>query len=160
MKIYETHHGQIPESSVKKTDKSGNTGDSFQRVMEQINQQEQGVGATPVKGPASVLPPDGVQILTGAERVDGSFSSETRAQLLREIGDTLDMIDSYAAGLKNSSISPSDMSPLVEHLEGRLESLKTMQADPDLPEGLRSIVSDLAITLGTEVAKFGRGDYE
>lgn len=159
MKITETRHGQPPESSLKKTGNSSSTGTSFQKVMEQMNHQGQ-ASTTETKGMSPALPPDGVQIIKGPEPVHNSLPSERKEMVLRELGETLDMIDSYAAGLKNSSIPASDMKPLMEHLEGRMENLAHMQADPDLPEGLRTIISDLAVTIGAEVAKFERGDYE
>jgi len=157
MKISEIHTGQAQEISGKRG--NAQEGGSFQKVLEDAAGQGPGKGQA-VTGPESMPPPGGVQIVSGPEEIKGSYPYEKQQQLLRDIGETLDSVDFYAASLKNGTLSTSDMRPLVEHLEVRLEGLRALEQDPNLPGGLKNIVSDLAVTLGTEVAKFGRGDYD
>jgi hypothetical protein len=157
MKITDAQQGQVPGpvdgKSTRRSDEGG-----FQKVMEQVAQKDR--GGTGAPGAAGAPPPDGVQIVPGLERVDGVQSGGPKEMLLTEIRETLDVIDHYAADLGNRNLSTAEMRPLVEHLEGRLEGLRRMEKDGELPETVRNVVSDLVITIGTEVAKFGRGDYE
>ena len=157
MKITDAQQGQIPGrvdgKSTRRNDEGG-----FQKVMEQVAQKDRGAAGAP--GVAGAPPPDGVQIVPGLEKVDGVHAGGPKEMLLREIRETLDVIDHYAADLGNRNLSTAEMRPLVEHLEGRLEGLRRMEKAGELPEAVRDVVSDLAITIGTEVAKFGRGDYE
>ncbi|MCF8061987.1 MAG: hypothetical protein K9M82_05675 [Deltaproteobacteria bacterium] len=158
MKITDMQHGQVPGSVTgKSTQRSGEV--RFQEIMEQVARKEH-AGGPGIPGAAGAPVPDGVQIVTGPEKVQGAGSGGPKEMLLAEISETLDLIDHYATGLGNKALSPAEMKPLVEHLEGRLEGLRHMETDEELPETLRSVVSDLVITIGTEVAKFGRGDYE
>ena len=159
MKISEIHPGQIPDAKVQTPDKTANDGQSFQSIMEQVSGGEGNKG-TPVGGPETVFPGQEVQIIPGVGKVESTQESAQKTQILGAIEETLDTVDAYAAALRNGSLSTSDIEPLVEHLETRLEGLRQVEADPELPEGLRTVVSDLALTIGTEVAKFGRGDYE
>jgi hypothetical protein len=157
MKITDAQQGQIPGrvdgKSARRNDEGG-----FQKVMDQVAQKDRGAAGAP--GVAGAPPPDGVQIVPGLEKVDGVHAGGPKEMLLREIRETLDVIDHYAADLGNRNLSTAEMRPLVEHLEGRLEGLRRMEKAGELPEAVRDVVSDLAITIGTEVAKFGRGDYE
>jgi len=159
MKISEIHPGQIPDAKGQSPDKTGNDGQSFQRIMEQVSHGEGGK-ENPVEGSGPVLPGQEIQIIPGVGKVEPTQESTQKTQVLRAIEETLDTVDAYAAALRNGSLSTSDMKPLVEHLEIRLEGLRQLEVDPELPEGLRTVVSDLSLTIGTEVAKFGRGDYE
>jgi hypothetical protein len=51
------------------------------------------------------------------------------------------------------------LSPLIGHLEEKMEALSHLESNPDFPGSLRPVVSDLLVTVGTEIAKFKRGDY-
>jgi hypothetical protein len=158
MKVTDTQQGQLPgPASGKGTRRSEEGG--FQKVMEQVSQQER-PGGTGVQRAAGAPVPDGVQIIPGLEKTNEVGTGGAREMVLAEIRETLDMIDHYAADLGNTDLSPAAMKPLVDHLEGRMEGLRAMEQDTELPEAVRSVVSDLVITIGTEVAKFGRGDYE
>lgn len=159
MKISEIHPGPIPDATVRTPDKTGSSGESFQRIMEQVTYPEGNKGVC-VGGPGAVLPGQGVEITPGVGKAGPSQARAQQAQLLRAIEETLDTVDAYAAVLRNGALSTSDMKPLVEDLESRLEGLRQVETDPELPEGLRTVVSDLSLTIGTEMAKFGRGDYE
>lgn len=159
MKISETQHGQIAGTGTQKNRTPAGEEGRFQEIMEQAVQKE-AAGGSGVRKPAGVPIPDGVQIIPGLERVQSVQAEGARDRLLSDIRETLDLVDHYARALGNPSLSPEEMRPLVEHLEGRIDGLRQMEADPAVPGKLRDVVSDLAITLGTEVAKFGRGDYE
>ncbi len=158
MKINETQHGQVAGTGTQKNRTSGGEG-RFQEIMEQAVQKEAAGGAG-VRQPAGVPIPEGVQIIPGLERVRSVQAEDARERLLADIRETLDLVDHYARALGDPSLSPDEMRPLVEHLEGRIDGLRQMEADPAVPGELRGVVSDLAITLSTEVAKFGRGDYD
>ena len=158
MKITDTQQSQVPGSVNDKSTRRHEDG-GFQKIMEQAAQKDR-AGGPGVAGAAGAPPPDGVQIIPGLEKADGVHSGGPKEMLLAEIRETLDMIDHYATDLGNRNLSTAEMRPLVEHLEGRLEGLRRMEENGELPETVRDVVSDLVITIGTEVAKFGRGDYE
>ena len=82
-----------------------------------------------------------------------------RERVIGLLEETLDLVDFYAGKLGDPASPVRGLGPLVEHLEERLEGLKGIQSTPGVPEGLQPILSDLALTLGTEIAKFKRGDY-
>ncbi len=158
MKIIETQHGQVPGSGTGKSTHRTEE-DRFQKIMEQVVARGSARGPE-VQRAAGMPVPDGVQIIPGLDKTGAVHSGGAKDMLLGEIRETLDMIDRYAAGLGNTSMPASEMKPLVEHLENRLVRLQRMESAPELPEKLRAVVSDLVITIGTETAKFGRGDYE
>lgn len=159
MKISETHPGAIPNSTVRTPEKAGSSGESFQRIMEQVTHQE-GAKTGPLGGAGAVLPGQGVEIAPPIGKVEPTQASEQQARIVQVLEETLDTVDAYAAALRNGSVSASDLKPLAEHLGARLEGLQQLEKDPELPEGLRTVISDLSLTIGTEMARFGRGDYE
>ena len=160
MKVNETQQGHIQDASVRKRQTGEDGAESFQEIMNRMSGQgTAGPHSIPGPGPVPVL--DGVQIVAGSGRVDTSSNPAlAKERVLQEIRDTLDMIDRYAENLGNPSLSTAEMKPLVEHLEARMDGLRRMGADPAMPEALRNVASDLAVTIGTEAAKFGRGDYD
>ncbi len=158
MKITDTQQSRVPGPVNDKTTRRGEEG-GFQKIMEQAAQKDR-AGGPGVPGAAGAPPPDGVQIVPGLEKADGVHPGGPKEMLLAEIRETLDVIDHYATDLGDRNLSTAEMRPLVEHLEGRLEGLRRMEENAELPEPVRDVVSDLVITIGTEVAKFGRGDYE
>ena len=160
MKVNETQQGHIQDASVRKRHSGEDGAGSFQEIMNRMSgESPPGPHSVPGPGPVPVL--DGVQIVAGSGRVDTSSNPAlAKERVLQEIRDTLDVIDRYAANLGNPSLSTAEMKPLVEHLEARMDGLRRMGADPAMPEALRNVASDLAVTIGTEAAKFGRGDYD
>ncbi len=125
---------------------------------------EQTVSQTDKKGDIAVhgsIEPaaGGVHILHGAEKSPEPLGMIERKQVIEELRQTLDLVDFYAAKLADSSLPARGMSPLISHLEDRLDALQGMESSPNLPEKLRPILSDVVITIGTEIARFRRGDY-
>ena len=82
-----------------------------------------------------------------------------RGQVIGALGETLDLVDFYASKLGDSSLPASGLTPLIDHLEDRLKMLEDMESAAEIPEKMSSVLSDLKITIGTEIAKFRRGDY-
>lgn len=158
MKITDTQHGQIPNSLKEKSGAGRGEEGRFQKIMDQVASRD--LKGAVVQGAPGMPVPGGVQIIQGLERPAAVHSLGAKDMLLGEIRETLDMVERYAANLGNVNMRASDMKPLVEHLQGRLESLRRTEANPELPEKLRAVVSELVLTIGTETARFGRGDYE
>ena len=157
MKISETH-GQLLGQVQKKTQKPGDQENQFQKVMDQVLLEK---GKTEKGHPKGHLDPitEGIQLVERPGNMEKSTVQGPRTQLINEIRQALDVVDYYAAKLADSSLPISDMSPLVTHMEDRLDNLRAMEVDPGTPDKLRTIISDLVITIGTEIAKFRRGDY-
>ena len=136
----------------------GAEGNEFQKVMEQvISGADQKVEAPRAGnlGPAA----DGIQIHYGASGVGDVTAAVQSKQVVEELQQTLDLIDLYAGRLADSSQSISRISPLISHLEERMDNLRHMESDPGFPGKLKPIVTDVVMTIGTEIAKFKRGDY-
>jgi hypothetical protein len=163
MKITDLEHGQAQTPAARRNTAGKGEDGGFRRIMEQMGAKPP--AAAPEGGPAGapgaapVGLPGGVEIVPGLLKTSPAGPDRTRDALLGEIRETLDTVEWYAARLADTSMPAKDMRPLVEHLEGRLESLRSLESSPELPEGLRAVVSELVITIGAETARFGRGDY-
>jgi hypothetical protein len=156
MKVYE-NHGPILPTSPKSVNKNGAKDEEFQKIMDQaqaagVMKDEDASVAAPI-----APQPQGVQILQGAEKSVQTLKA--KEMVLNELRTTLDLVDFYAEKLGNTSLPITGLAPLIEHLDERLQNLQGMQADPELPQKLKPIVNDVVVTLGTEIAKFKRGDY-
>jgi hypothetical protein len=157
MKVYE-NQGLIQPTHAKKAHKNGAKDEEFQKIMDQaqaagvMKDEDASVVAAPI-----APQPQGVQILQGAEKSVQTLKA--KEMVLNELRTTLDLVDFYAEKLGNTSLPITGFAPLIEHLDERLQNLQGMQADPELPQKLKPIVNDVVVTLGTEIAKFKRGDY-
>ncbi|MBW2609248.1 MAG: hypothetical protein JRC68_02760 [Deltaproteobacteria bacterium] len=157
MKIYEGQ-GLIPPQTNKGNHKTGAKESDFKKIMDQVSSQpgqkeaianKENIG--PVEG--------GIRILQGVEEIQGPLNVGEKNKVVKVLQETLDLVDFYSARLDDKSLPAKGMTPLISHLEDRLETLRTMESAPGMPEKLRPILSDLTITIGTEIAKFKRGDY-
>lgn len=157
MKVYEDQ-GLILHQDPKKGPRSGGGVSDFQKLMDQKSLQTHGNGDTPPG-----LPPEpgfqGIQILRGIQKTGQSSAIPGKEKVIGALQEALDLVDFYAGKLGDSTFSVNKMVPLVESLEERMETLRGMESMEGLPQGLQSVVSDLVVTLGTEIAKFKRGDY-
>ncbi len=84
---------------------------------------------------------------------------EEKRDVLTGLKDTLDIVDFYAEKLADSSIPSDNLSPLVEQLEQRMDMLKEMGTSSQMDDRLKTIISDVATTMGVEIERFKRGDY-
>lgn len=157
MKIYEDQ-GSILGQTQRSGHKKGTGSSEFQKVMDQTSFQIEQKGESLVQRPLGVLP-EAVQILSGPEKVGGAGNRFDQGSLVDALGETLDLVEFYAGRLGDTSLPAEDMDPLVTHLEERLTSLKDLESAQGMPEKLRPVISDLMVTLGTEIAKYRRGDY-
>ena len=157
MKVYEDPGLILPQAARKGPKKEAAATD-FQKIMERTRSQAREKENVP--GP---LPPEpgleGVRILPGVEKTAKPTAIGGREKVIGALQETLDLVDFYAGKLGDPSSPIRGLEPLVDHLEERMEGLKDMRAAAALPERLQSILSDLVLTLGTEIAKFKRGDY-
>lgn len=157
MKVYKGQGPVLPQPN-KDVNKKGTGEDGFQKIMDQVRSQTEKQGE--ITGRENLGPvPDGIQIVHGADRINEPLNMAERKQVLEELKQTLDIVDFYAARLADSSLSINGINPLIGHLEDRLEILRNMESAPGMPEKLRPVISDMVITIGTEIAKFKRGDY-
>ena len=158
MKVYEGQ-GPLFQQANKIINKKGENGNDFQKIMEGIDSKPDPAGVNP--GKEDIGPIDGgVRIVYGAEKIGGAQKIDKELPLVAELQETLDLVDFYSSKLADSSISSSGLNPLISHLEERMEGLRNMESAPETSEKLRSVISDMVITIGSEVAKFKRGDYQ
>lgn len=158
MKVYE-EQGPILQQTTKGLRKKDVQGSDFHKIMDDkiaLNEREKGVTVQGNLEPVI----NGVQILRGAGKVTSApLEAIERGRILDEIRNTLDLVDFYAHKLTDASVTAEGMNPLVDHLEERLEGLRRMETSKGLPDQLRPVISDVVLTMGTEIAKFRRGDY-
>jgi hypothetical protein len=154
MKINESQRALLEQQG--KINKNRNTdADSFQQIMDKMTSSAETNKTLPVNinpvqiidGPAGVLP------------INGSVESTEKNLLLDSLKETLDLVDFYAGKLADESFPIENLSSLVEQLDERLASIKDISSMEGVPENLKPVISDVAVTIGTEIERFRRGDY-
>ena len=155
MKVYEGQGSALHETLRKKRNQEAPQG-GFQGIMDQVNLHKEGEGAPVNKGGPEPIPPGGIQFLGN---VRDTPADSLRNRVLKDLEGALDVVDFYASKLADRSLSARDLEGLVGHLESQVEGLRGLEKAPGLPEGLKSLLSETTLTIGTEVAKFRRGDY-
>ena len=157
MKIYEGQ-GPILHQVSKKTKEKGSHESDFKKIIDQINspsETKEKIDNLEKSGPVM----GGIHILNGVEHAKEPLGVTEKRKVIGELKETLDLVDFYAAKLADSNLSLNGITPLVNHLEYRLETLRNMESAPGMPERLRPVISDMATTIGTEISRFKRGDY-
>jgi hypothetical protein len=157
MKVHEGQ-GVTPNPMVKKRPWKSSGEGEFQRIMDRMMPASESGKASGIKGNQELVP-EGVQFIGGPEDIRGVAGALKRGQVIGELERSLDLVDFYAAKLADRSLSVRDMEDLVFHMEERVAALRELESAPGLPERLRGILSETLLTVGTEVAKFRRGDY-
>ena len=129
----------------------------FRKIMEQAIQ----AGDKKAAAKANVIDPlfDGVKLLTGTEGKNKQSLSSEKQVVINELQETMDLVDFYVSKLADPSKPLSTIDPLIGHLEQRLENLKTIESAPGIPDQLKPIISDMVITIGTEITKYKSGIY-
>lgn len=154
MKIHESQRVLLEQQGKVNKNKNTDTG-SFQQVMDQVTSRTEinknlPVNINPVQiinGPSGVLP------------INGSIKPVEKDLLLDSLKETLDLIDFYAGKLADDSFPAENLSSLVDQLDERLASIKDMSSMDGVPEKLKPVISDVAVTIGAEIERFRRGDY-
>jgi hypothetical protein len=151
MKIYE-RQSVIFNQPDKNDRKNISEKNDFQAIMEKVTassvSKENNVTA-------NIQPP----FTNGIGVVLKEYPVADKRELLTGLKDTLDLVDFYAQKLADQSLPSDNLSPLVEQLEERLDLLKEMGSSSQMDERLKTIISDVATTMGVEIEKFRRGDY-
>jgi hypothetical protein len=157
MKISDTRGSLLTEINGQKGRNSKANG-TFQKVMSETLQRETGKSAQPLSVNSLEFSSDirPAQMIRGVEAPDGIFPG---TQVMRELQSTLDLAGFYTTKLGDPAIKTPSLEPLVSHLEEKLEGLRSLKEEAGLDEELKGIVSELDLALGTEVARFRRGDY-
>ena len=158
MKVYEGQ-GPIFQEANKNTNKKASKEGDFQKIMDQIHSRPERIEkVTDKENPMSIS--EGINILHETEQINRQIDVVGKMQMLREIQETLDLVDFYSQKLADSSIPITGLDNLISNLEGRLDTLQNMESSPRIPKQLKAVISDMAITIGAEVTKFKRGDYQ
>ena len=157
MKIYE-NQGVLLEQQ-KKVNKNQNADtDSFQKIMDQMTATETNNASSSL--PLNINPVQIIDSTAGVASVNGIMSDPTeKSMLLDSLKETLDLVDFYAGKLSDKSFPAESLTSLVDQLDDRLESIKMMSSEEGVPEGLKPVIDDMAVTIGTEIERFRRGDY-
>ena len=154
MKIDESQRILLEQQGKINKNKNADAGD-FQQIMDQLTSST----ITKKTLPANINP---VQIINGPAEtlpINNLIEPVKKDLLLDSLKETLDLIDFYAGKLADKSFPAENLSSLVEQLDERLVSIKDMSSMEGIPEKLKPVISDVAITIGTEIERFRRGDY-
>ena len=154
MKIHESQRALLEQLGKINKNKNTDAG-SFQQIMDQVTSGNETSKTLPVNinpvqiinGPSGVLP------------VNGSFNPSEKDLVLGSLKETLDLVDFYAGKLADESFPAESLSSLVDQLDEKLASIKDMSSMEGVPEKLKPVITDVAITVGTEIERFRRGDY-
>ena len=155
MKIYGSQD-LILQQVGKKREKNASVENEFQKIMDQINYQPEKEETAPPLENSPVM--TGISIVQ-TEPIHGQSAYIDKEKLVETLKETINIIDFYAGKLADSTISAEGLTPIINHLEERLGTLQNMESAPDIPEKLRPVISDMSITIGSEIARFRRGDY-
>ena len=148
--LQEAHH---------KADKKGAKQGEFDKVMNQvISRSDRDQEISSQKCPTPIT--QGVVIGEGVMEVKDVATATAKQQVLEGIREALDIVDFYAAKLADASQPIATMSPLIGHLREKMEGLQGLVSQPGVPERLKPLISDTVLAIGTEIAKFERGDYD
>jgi hypothetical protein len=150
--------GSHLQETLKKGAERGTKEGAFQRVMDQVisgGDQERGIPIQSPPGPVA----HGVVIEEGVSGVKDAIMNAGSRRVLEGIREALDIVDFYAAKLADASQPIATMYPLIGHLREQMEGLQGLVSEPGVPERLKPLISDTVLTIGTEIAKFERGDY-
>jgi hypothetical protein len=156
MKIIE---GPIIPQSQKKQPKTESGDGDFRKLMDQAVGQ---AGQNPK--PASTafgpdFPPDGIQMTASASDISKPTTVDEVRERLVTLEKTLDLLDFYANKLADTNLQLRELSPMIDHLEDRLVRLEEMTSSTALPDSLKALFDETMTVMGTEIAKFRRGDY-
>lgn len=159
MKINEGQGSILQQAGRReKINKTHDHENDFKKIMEQIHSPIH--GKEPIIQGETVRPVlNGIDIIRGTEKVQEPIEGTDKRQVLGTLKETLDLVDFYSSKLGDSSFLIDGLTPLIGHLEERLETLRGMESSPDVPEKMRPVISDLSITIGAEIERFKRGDY-
>ncbi len=155
MRIDESQRALLEQQG--KINKTKNTEKvSFQQIMDQLALRPEAGKALPVNiNPVQIIDgPTGIIPLNGSK--PGSVEKNI---LLDSLKDTMDLIDFYAGRLSDVTIPAENLSSLVDQLDEKLTAIKGLSSIEGIPEKLKPIISDIAVTMSTEIERFRRGDY-
>ena len=158
MKIIEGAGSIIPRSQKKQPKTESGDGD-FKKLMDQATGQD-GQNAKPVRtafGPN--FPTGGIQMTASATDISKSATVDEVRERLVTLEKTLDLLDFYADKLGDPTLKLTEISPMIDHLEDRLLRLEEMTSSTALPDSLKTLLDETMTVMGTEIAKFRRGDY-
>ena len=157
MKINESNGALIESQSKLNKNRNTDNEGSFQQIMDQIASN----GETTKKTlPLNINPVQIIESTTSVNHVN-QLESETNIKntLLDSLKETLDLVDFYVGKLGDTSFPAENLTSLIDQLDDKLMTIKNISSEESLPEQLRPVVSDIAVTIGSEIERYRRGDY-
>jgi hypothetical protein len=158
MKILEGQGPKIEDIGKTKI-KNESAGDDFKKIMDQLISVQETKRSEPAQSLNAVPNIESIINVNRINPVNSIQSSGEKMRLLDSLSETLNLVDFYAVKLADENVPVKDLTPLVEELDARLESLKVMSNGDSLPETLKPVINDMTVTIGAEIAKYRRGDY-
>ena len=157
MKIYESQ-GQNLVNNPKNVDKKSLANNEFQKMMDNLLTSSGKEITENINKPAEIIM-QGIHITSDISGVQNTTVMTGKEQALETLKQTLDLVDFYVSKLSDTSIPSKEMAPIIENLEEKISTLNHFELNPLTPDKLKPVLKDVSITIGTEIAKFKRGDY-
>lgn len=157
MKIYDTTGIMLPQKNGQSAGNVKSKGE-FQKMMSDVMSQQDQTSSPVPSGNPNLFTQNSATV-QNIPTAGGIESCKSEPKEVRELQGLLDLADIYAQKLSDTSIATKALQPLVTHLEEGLDGLSQLEQKGGLDTGLKKIISELNVTLGTEIAKFKRGDY-
>ncbi|MBN2418737.1 MAG: hypothetical protein JXL81_05085 [Deltaproteobacteria bacterium] len=154
MKINESQRMLLEQQGKINKNRNTDTG-SFQQIMDQMTSTAE----TKKTLPSNINPVQIIDRSIEITPVNGSSDQSNKTLLLDSLKDTLNLIDFYAGKLADKTFPAEKLSSLVEQLDEKLASIKDISSMEGVPEQLKPVISDMAVTIGTEIERYRRGDY-
>lgn len=154
MKIQESQRALLEQQGKINKNKNTDAG-SFQQIMDQMTSSTETSKTLPV----NINPVQIINEPSGVIPVDGTLNTSEKDLVLGSLKETLDLVDFYAGKLADESFPAENLSSLVDQLDEKLTSIKDMSSMEGVPDKLKPVITDVAVTIGTEIERFRRGDY-
>ena len=157
MKVNEGH-GVILQETSKQIKRKNTNDNSFREMIEQISSAHE--KTTRIDDSKKIQPViNGIESMGGIGKTQSVSTTFDKQRVVETLRETLDLVDFYSAKLGDRSVKASSLSPLIDHLDERMNVLNAMEKAEDISEKIKPVISDLKISIGTEIMKFRRGDY-
>jgi hypothetical protein len=157
MKIGDTCGPRVYEGPVQKT--AGDVkGGEFRAVMDEVLGRAAAAEAPQTK--MGAVSPGAVELVQGTDPIRSGQRPPGPRDLIFGLEGALDAVAFYTRKLADPAFPVRNLAPVLDHLEETVGTLNRLGAHAELPAGLRDVLSEVTITVGTEIARFRRGDYD
>ncbi len=157
MKIASTDHlEQVRQSTQNRASGPDQRDQGFSKLLEEPKANAPS-GGQPSLGPGSIGHLENSPLVGMILANQGIADKATKVD--RQLANTLDTMEQYAAALGDATKSPRDLEPLAHEMEKAAGQLSELSRGLPDNSPLKGMSNDAAILATVEAMKFKRGDY-